>query len=353
MFLLFIYCFTRSEAYSFSNWRLAYVIDLKLVDATANDIPGAIIPRFHGHSKFKQLILDFSSMFLISDYSQLSSDFFCPLAARFDLKLSAVPGFLDGSSDFRAIRRLREALVYYIQTCYFPVFRRAHLHVLHTIPMREKDHHLGLSSLKFQVIPFDCGDGEIYQGLFGRHEAFYERNMIAFLGMFSGHEIPCGWLPRRNWVCGISREARPCGTIVLSRETFLQAKILERLRLVNKQTTIVPHFSGVEDGELHLELTTWNEHRLKKDRKDAGAWKQINRSHESLDFEWNNKDEWRYQHIDDHAEAHYIVKAETHNAVSIPTVRCDVAMITVRGKTTLGLEFCGRDSTWRLVQILH
>lgn len=273
-------------------------------------------------------------------------------AAKFNINLSTVPGFLEGSTDFRAIRRVREALIYYIQTCYLPVFQNAHHHVLYTIPMRATEHHHGLTSLKFQIIPFDCGNGEFYQGLYGRHRAIYERNMIAFIGMFDGHEMLSRWLPRHNWVCGSGRDSTPTGTIVLSREMFLQAKILERLRQINRQTTLVPNFSGVEDGELHLELATWSEHRIKKNKKNAGAWTQVDLGHESLDFVWNNRDEWRYQHLDDCGEAHYIVKCETKNAVSIPTIRRDTAVISVKGKTTLGLELCGRENDWRFV-IIH
>lgn len=57
----FLNRFYSSEAYSFSNWQLAFEVDLKLVDATSDDLAEAILKRFHSHSMFKQLILDLSS----------------------------------------------------------------------------------------------------------------------------------------------------------------------------------------------------------------------------------------------------------------------------------------------------
>lgn len=268
------------------------------------------------------------------------------LAAKLIMNLSTVPSFLESTSDFRAIRRVREALVYYIQKCYFPVFQRSHNHVLYTIPMHDPGHNLGLTALQVQNIPFDCGDGKIYQGVFGPNRAIYERNMIAFLGMFEDREIPSGLLPRRNWICGSGRESTPFGTVILPRDVFLQTTILDKLRPINRQTTVVPNFSGVEGGNLHLQLTTWNE---QKNRKNAGAWTQVGHGHDSLDFVWNNKVNWSYQHIDDDGESHYVVKCDTHNTVSIPTIRRETAVLLVSGKTALGLELSGGGSDWRFV----
>lgn len=47
-------------------------------------------------------------------------------AVKFKLPLSTIPGLLDGA-DYRVIHARRDALVYHIQMCYFPVFKRARL----------------------------------------------------------------------------------------------------------------------------------------------------------------------------------------------------------------------------------
>jgi hypothetical protein len=49
--------------YDFSNWRLAFEVDLKLVDAAEDSITDVILQRLDRthHSTFKQLIIDFSS----------------------------------------------------------------------------------------------------------------------------------------------------------------------------------------------------------------------------------------------------------------------------------------------------
>lgn len=52
-----------AEVQSFSGWRLAFEVDLKLIDATEQTISDVILKRLdrHHHSSFKQLIIDFSS----------------------------------------------------------------------------------------------------------------------------------------------------------------------------------------------------------------------------------------------------------------------------------------------------
>ncbi len=55
--------FDSSQSYSFSNWRVAFEVDLKLVDAKEESISDVVLKRFgrKGHHAFKQLVLDFSS----------------------------------------------------------------------------------------------------------------------------------------------------------------------------------------------------------------------------------------------------------------------------------------------------
>lgn len=234
-------------------------------------------------------------------------------AARFDLRRSTVPGLLDGTN-CRLIRKRSEALVYYLQSCYFPVLKRAKHHVLYTIPLDSTDghhHRHTLTSLKFQITPFCHASGLFVEGLYGKHRALFERNMIVLMGMIDHHPMPCCELPRGfNWVGGVTSEI-PTGTVCISRKTFLEARVLSVLEKINRETTVVPEFFDVNNGEWDLHLTTWDKHAMKSKR--SCEMTPIHRGDQTLDFKWENKDEWNYRHEGDNdceTAACYTVRCE-------------------------------------------
>lgn len=216
------------------------------------------------------------------------------------------------------MRARREALVYYLTSCYLPALVHARHHVLYTVPFADKtvnnkSHSHALTYLTFQLIPFMYGGhGAYVEGLYGHQNALFERNMIVFAGMVDGHTPPlhtAAALPRPasgacgNWVVGVGREI-PHGSVCLSRRTFLEGRILSFLEGINAETTVLPAFSGVDEkGEWVLELTTWAEHAMKKNARCR--WREVTSARkgepetESLDFEWKNREEWTYHHEGD------------------------------------------------------
>ncbi|KAI5120814.1 hypothetical protein M0805_003211 [Coniferiporia weirii] len=321
-----------TQSYPFANWRLAFEVDLKLVDATVDSVPDVILRRLGSlqPSTIKQLVLDLST-------------------AKFSLPLSTIPGLL-GGSDYRSIRSRREALVYYVQTCFFPTFKRAHHHVLYTVPILDQassEQFYKFTSLKFQIVPFNYGYGAKYlEGLYGRHRSIFERNTIVITGMFDGRPLPGHAIPRDiNWVSGLGKDI-PFGTVCLSRKVFLESRLLSLLERVNSDTTIVPTFSGVNAGEWVLKLTTWGKHEMKKNY--PCKWRDIKTNGDSLDFEWKNRDEWRYEHEGDFdGNGLYTVNCTTRNYLSIPTNRSSTSIITVKGSMKLGLSYDGHGKDWK------
>ncbi|THH00496.1 hypothetical protein EW145_g7068 [Phellinidium pouzarii] len=303
-----------SQEHPFAGWRLAFEVDLRLIESTDEAVPNTIRNP-----------------------------------AKFNLNLSTVPGLLDGK-DYRNIRARREALIYYIQTCYFPVFKRAHHHVLYTIPILDKagSDLYRFTSLDFQIVPFNHGHGHLYfEGLHGRHRAIFDRNSVVIVGMTDGRTLHTYGLPRDiNWVGGVGSEV-PLGTVCFSRRMFLEAKLLTMFEHVNRKTTIVPMFLGVDNGEWILKLTTWDKHEIKAQEKCK--WREVAAGEDSLDFEWKNKEEWSYVHegdSDHDHNDHYTLSCTTRNVLSIPTRRQDTSVINFKGSMTLGLSYVGKSKDW-------
>ncbi|KAH8110420.1 hypothetical protein DFH11DRAFT_1803752 [Phellopilus nigrolimitatus] len=321
-----------SHAHQFSHWRLAFEIDLQLIESADETVLETISKRIGQQkpSSLKQLVLDLST-------------------AKFNLSLSTIPGLLDGT-DYRTIRVRREALVYYVQTCYFPVFKRAGHQVLYTVPTVKQGvtgnrPHI-FTSLRFEIVPFTYAPGAApLEGLYGRHRAIFERNAVVIVGVTDGRPLPPHALPRGiNWTSGTANEV-PHGTVCLSRKTFLEARLLTLLERVNRETTIVPSFSGVDGGEWILKLTTWGKHEMKKN-SDC-KWREITSGEQSLDFEWKNRDEWRYEHEGDFDNnGLYTVNCTTRNILSLPTVRSASSTILVKGTMKLGLSYKGGSKDW-------
>lgn len=304
---------SRGKEHHFSDWTVAFEVGLKLRETSnVSKISDAIKEHLVGYEehKFKQLVLDFSSTSFLSlrDVEALTSTL---LAAKFIDSKSIIPGLLDGN-DWRLIRSKREALLHYFTKHYFPAFSVAGHDILYSIPVLKKGNTHSITSLKFQICPFTFGPENVWvEGLRGRQSAIFERNMIVFVGMTGEHALPSTPLPHSgNWVCGFGREATH-GMVVLSRRSFLEAKILSILAEINTETTVVPSFSGVEDGNWILELTTWNKHPMKKNR--PCKFKELSRHADGqLEFEWSNKDRWSYDHEgDEGSNGSYRVSCES------------------------------------------
>ena len=137
------------------------------------------------------------------------------------------------------------------------------------------------------------------EGIFGRYRAIFERNSIVIAGMTHGRSMPSCPLPRGiNWVCGFGKEITN-GSVYLSRRAFLEGVLLEKLERINRETTIVPTFSGIKDGRWVLELAAWDDHVMKRDA--LCKWREVTKESnlDTLEFEWKNKELWRYEHDDD------------------------------------------------------
>jgi len=252
----------------------------------------------------------------------------------------------DNCNSFRA---RRAALVHYFTHHYFAAFKRAHHHVLYTFPLFDKDAHAhhkhSVTSVKFQIIPFVAREGYWVEGIFGKQRAIFDRNMIVFFGMMDHRHMPKGFLPPgTNWVCGVGGEV-PHGTVCLSKRTFLDARILKKLEVINKETTIFASMGSVERGEWKPELTTWKKHAVKQNLPCHFVPGKA--TSESLEYHWHNRDQWTYIHDGDlNGNGLYKVNCTTNNTVFVPTTRGKDCVITIKGRVDLQLAYEGDGRDW-------
>lgn len=219
-------------------------------------------------------------------------------------------GLLDGA-DYRLIRSKREALIFYLTKYYFPTLVRAGHHVLYTVTLTglgkdrsEGEIATGLTSLTFQISPFlfpGAGGKFTYlEGLYGQYSLITARNSILFLGMTGNRPRPePAYIYRSsglNLTVGSGRDIAQ-GGIAISRKSFLDARLVKLFASLNKSTTILPSFSGINGNEWILKLTTWDKHEIKKtESAEYHGGTYIDPSTNSFEFNWINRDNWRYEH---------------------------------------------------------
>ncbi|KZT32899.1 hypothetical protein SISSUDRAFT_469671 [Sistotremastrum suecicum HHB10207 ss-3] len=314
------------KGHDIERWVLAFEVELELRESVFSDSP------FHYHDHHlhhaKQLALNFNRVVYREDLSYFQDD--------------------GDTIHYLLTRQKRYSFVYWIQNYYFKVLQEAGLDILYTLPFTHPEndgwHPQTPSFLTWQTYPFNYRDSCTHEGVWGVDAAIGNRNMILFLGMLGGRTPPFGLLPwSANWVLDIGKEYSQ-GTVVLSREIFLEGKLLSFLEEINKLTTIVASFPGVEDNVWYLDLIPWKNHMHKRNR--ACKWKAIGASTDianGLEYQWFNSDQWTYRHeqFGGHFKA-YSVTCDTKNTLVIPTYyRRGRINLSLSGKVNLKISLDG------------
>lgn len=119
--------------------------------------------------------------------------------------------------------------------------------------------------------------------------------ILLILGMWHFRPMPplcVEWFS--GWIIENKRN-KSFGTLCLSKTAFLEGRLLPLLADVNPLTTIVPKFAGILDGDWHFELTSWKDDPYRQKR--PCTWKERrNVSSTHLDYVWEHRDEWNYEH---------------------------------------------------------
>ncbi|KAL4248925.1 hypothetical protein ABKN59_007566 [Abortiporus biennis] len=324
----------ESKKYNFEDWSLAFEVNLKMcshsdVDGVSSDwfkkFEESYAFKEHGKHEdrvLKHLYLDFRH-------------------AEFIHEFSVFDGLFHGE-DRRPIDKV-QAIVTYIKSHYFTHLASRGLHILHTLPVWKAGTtppcH-GLTSVIFQVYSRENLERHTW-GSFSKSP----EPVIVVLGMCGFRSLPCIQLKfSTSWIIRVNK-AICYGTVCLSKRTFLDERLLHLLSRINALTTVIPMFSGVDNGAWRLDLTTWAKSEMRKDR--PCQWVHLKEHDGLLKYKWQHRDVWHYEH---EGESDYIIdgvyKASciTKNYLEIPTSFTRGALsIKVHGEVELKMSFLSFD----------
>ncbi|OCH91887.1 hypothetical protein OBBRIDRAFT_727931 [Obba rivulosa] len=324
---------SADEKYGFENWRLAFEVDLKACKHEDLEVSDSWLSRFSETEIFKQHG-NLKDRYLRHIYFDFSNAEFVHEFSRFD--------GLSHHEDDSPIEKV-QAAVHYIQEHYFTELMQAGLHVLYTIPVWTLREHIPTHALtstlfhvysKITVTRQNCA-----------HVVPALEPVLVILGM-TGHralpalrlEFSSAWVSRINK--GISY-----GTLAISRQIFMD-RFLELFTDINRHTTIVPVFNGIESDKWQLQLTTWAKHQFRKHSKCN--WKLRSERDGFVKYAWEHRDVWRYEHeasAGDIVNGVYSVTSVTKNYMELPTTFRNRTMeIKLSGENLLELTFDGTKS---------
>lgn len=109
-----------------------------------------------------------------------------------------------------------------------------------------------------------------------------QQPVIAIFGMTTP-ELPMPLVELPYSTSWLYRAPVTFGTLALSSNAFLKARLLPLLEYVNRATTVVPAHIDVDGSDLVVDLTTWNE-KYREDPTRRAGWEEVAQTQESFDL---------------------------------------------------------------------
>jgi hypothetical protein len=187
----------------------------------------------------------------------------------------------------------------------------------------------------------------------------HDSPVIVVCGMTHGRPLPTVTI---KWSVGLV--PRGGNSVCFGYNSFLKS-LLVRLALVNARTTIVPRFPTEHEDEWKVYLTTWDQHRHRKNRDCSWKLVQGSESSGALEYQWDHLDVWSYERhgsLETHGKYNLDCKylnticiiyfthdalGRTVNKLRIPTTfRRGGLEITFTGKSTVRIAGEDEDKVW-------
>ncbi|PSR75662.1 hypothetical protein PHLCEN_2v8953 [Hermanssonia centrifuga] len=327
-----------TEMYEFSDLAIAFEVDMKMVEHAALDVSDVWHKMFKSsglwtHNQtdaqepvFKHLILQFQTATYVPDLSSFQS-----------------------LGEGRAALNRLQTITHYMQD-YLASLANSGYHIIHSVPISGSQSTSPTNSWCTEVSFQTISKTEItLRACRYKHKAS-EAPVILILGMSDNRPMPqtrLQWSSAWNF---FSKGESPVGVASLSREAFLEARILPLFALINADTTIVPKFAGVIDGKWEFDLTTWAQHVHRKGKECK--WKSLSdRSADFLQYEWQHRDGWNHKYegtSGDQEDAEYSLSCDTRNELRISTGFNRTGLeIQLKGESVIKVSGRGEQGSWR------
>ncbi|KAF7427988.1 hypothetical protein PC9H_007206 [Pleurotus ostreatus] len=308
------------KKYSFDAWSIAYETRIKMVEQKSITWEQAVvelfgktyIQKFPNVQTIKHIILDFAR-------------------AEYVGKQSLMPGMWDNDSR-SAVHRLKNILEF--MGDYLQVLAKYGHNVIHSVPILPASEAFGLTDATFRVLSKDV---VTVANCVYRHTA----PVLMVFGMTQGRPLPDTHIPwGSGWVFPQSH-----GSLCLSKKVFLEGRLLPALAVINTKTTVVPRFPNEGEEEYKVYLTTWDQHRYRKDK--ACDWTLLEGTADWLEYGWEHRDEWKYEHSGTReANEGFSVLCHTKHQLILPTTyRASSMEIKLNGQSILRVKEIKNDRT--------
>jgi hypothetical protein len=212
--------------------------------------------------------------------AKASSDFL--LAAEFVQELSSFDGIFD---DGALLAVLRTTTIKEHIRGYLKAFAYSGYNIVHSTPIYVGAQETRLTSVSFQVVSKTT---VTITNIYHQHEA----PVIIIVGV--NQDRP---LPKVTITWSVSLVIQQASSVTISSDVFLKKVLLARLAAINARTTIVPRFPTESEDEWKVYLTTWAEHRHRKNRDCNWTLVKGTNSVTSnlLEYQWDHRDVWSYE----------------------------------------------------------
>ncbi|KAF8183035.1 hypothetical protein K438DRAFT_1600129 [Mycena galopus ATCC 62051] len=302
---------SKRRTYNFSSWTMSYKVDIKMIDQTELNCHVDWLTRFSKYPTrtVRHLVLDFAN-------------------AEYIYEHSSQPGMWEHGP--LTAREMFRSFIHYMRK-YLVDLSTGGYNIIHSTPIFPQSYPFGFTDASFQIVS---------ETVVNTANCMFQRQapVLIVYGMMGGRPMPAeviSW--GRGWV--VPGRTPSHGTVVFSRSSFLEGKLLAMLEVVNRRTTVVPRFPGAHEEEWKVHLTTWDEHNYRKNERCN--WKKVAKANPGwLEYAWEHRDEWTYEHDGTHNQAFaYAVLCHTKNQLCIPTAYRPRSMeIILRGESVLRLK---------------
>ena len=119
----------------------------------------------------------------------------------------------------------------------------------------------------------------------------YESPVVLLLATYNFRPVPTNVVPWHDlWVI-YGRTHKTVGSVYLSKDAFLETRLLPLLERINRKTTIIPKASGIINDKFTFDVTTWAQDARRANQ--ACPWEKDTKylTDAALHYIWEHKNE--------------------------------------------------------------